>query len=98
MRHHLYWLDVPPEELAAYLILRRFVADVELQNPSNQLSGIQIFSPETPLVELEPMALAVAAALYADAEVWTTVNALAETFLTPRRLQKVMNLLPTVDQ
>ena len=39
---HLHWLDVPPEELAAYLILRRFVADVELQNPSNQLSGLQI--------------------------------------------------------
>jgi len=95
---HLHWLDAPPEELAAYLILRRFVADVELQNPSNQLSGLQIFSPETSLLDLEPMALGVASALSADAQVWAAVNALAETFLTPRRLQKVMGLLPTVDQ
>jgi hypothetical protein len=47
---------------------------------------------------LEPLALGVAAALYADAQVWAAVNALAETFLTPRRLQKVMGLLPSVDQ
>jgi hypothetical protein len=97
-RHHLHWLDVPPEELAAYLILRRFMADVELQNPSNQLSGLQIFSPETPLLELEPLALAVAAVMSADAQVWAAVNALAETFLTPLRLQKVMGLLPTANQ
>ena len=67
VRQHLHWLDVPPEELAAYLILRRFVADVEFQNPSNQLSGLQIFSPETSLLDLEPLALGVAAALSADA-------------------------------
>src|SRR5215467_7782174 len=95
---HLHWLDVPPEELAAYLILRRFVADVELQNPSNQLSGLQIFSPETSLLDLEPLALGVAATLSADAQVWAAINTLAETFLTPRRLQKIMSLLPTVDQ
>jgi hypothetical protein len=95
---HLHWLDVPPEELAAYLILRRFVADVELQNPSNQLSGLQIFSPETGLLDLEPLAPGVAAALSADPQVWAAVNTLAETFLTPRRLQKVMSLLPTADQ
>ena len=95
---HLHWLDVLPEELAAYLILRRFVADVALQNPSNQLSGLRIFSPETSLLDLEPLALGVASALSADTQVWAAVNALAETFLTPRRLQKVMSLLPTIDQ
>ena len=42
--------------------------------------------------------LGVAAALSTDAQVWAAVHALAETFLTPRRLQKVMGLLPTVDQ
>jgi hypothetical protein len=86
------------EELAAYLVLRRFVADIALQNPSHQLSGLQIFSPETVLLDLEPLELGVAAALSADAQVWAAVNALAETFLTPRRLQKIMGLLPTVDQ
>lgn len=98
VRQHLHWLDVPPEELAAYLVLRRFVADVALQNPSHQLSGLQIFSPEAALLDLELLAPGVAAALSADAQVWAAVNALAETFLTPRRLQKVMSLLPTVDQ
>jgi hypothetical protein len=95
---HLHWLDVPPEELAAYLVLRRFVADVVLQNPSHQISGLQIFSPETALLDLEPLAPGVVAALSADTRVWAAVNALAETFLTPRRLQKVMSLLPTVEQ
>jgi hypothetical protein len=59
---------------------------------------LQIFSPETSLLDLEPLALGVAAALSADSQVWAAVNTLAETFLTPRRLQKIMSLLPTVDQ
>src|SRR5215510_12611501 len=98
VRQHLHWLDVPSEELAAYLILRRFVADVALQNPSNQLSGLQIFSPETRLLDLEPLALDVAAALSADPQVWTAITTPAETFLTPRRLQKITGLLHAADQ
>src|SRR5262249_42107331 len=94
VRQHLHWLDVPPEEWAVYLVLRRCVADMALQNPSHQLAGLQIFSPETALLDLEPLAPGVAAALSADAQSWAAVNALAEAFLTPRRLQKVMTLLP----
>src|SRR5262249_11424896 len=70
VRQHLHWLDVPPEELAVYLVLRRCVADMALQNPSHQLAGLQVFSPETALLDLEPLAPGVAAALSADAQIW----------------------------
>ncbi len=98
VREHLYWLDVPREELAAYLVLRRFATDIQLQNPSTQLTGLQIFSPETPLTKMEPLALRVAATLHTDAKVWSAVEALAELFLTLRRLERVMELLPMADR
>src|SRR5262249_14795783 len=84
--------------LAAYLVLRRFVADMALQNPSHQLSGLQIFSPETALLDLEPLAPGVAAALSTDAQVWAAVDGLAGALLTPRRAPKSLTLLPTVEQ
>src|SRR5262249_52356482 len=64
------------------------------QNPANQLSGLQIFPSETPLAEMEPLALQVGAALHNDEAVWARVDLLAERFLTPRRVEKVMTLLP----
>ncbi len=98
VREHLHWLDVPCEELAAYLVLRRFAADVQLQNPSTQLTGLQIFSPETSLTKMEPLALRVATALHADTRVWSVVEVLSETLLIPRRLERVMELLPIADR
>jgi hypothetical protein len=94
VRQYLHWLTVPPEEVAAFLVLRRFAADNNLQNPANQLAGLLIFSTETPLAEMEPLALQVGAALRNDNRVWERVSLLAEKFLTPRRMQRVMALLP----
>ncbi|MCX5676472.1 MAG: PglZ domain-containing protein [Planctomycetota bacterium] len=92
-----HWLDVPPEELAAYLVLRRTAEQVKLQNPSTQLAGLHIFSPETPLQSLEPLALKVAEKMRSDARTWRAVEAQAETFLTPRRLEKVFELVPAAE-
>jgi hypothetical protein len=94
VRQYLHWLTVPPEEVAAFLVLRRFAADNNLQNPANQLAGLLIFSTETPLAEMEPLALQVGAALRNDNRVWERVSLLAEKFLSPRRMQRVMALLP----
>ena len=49
----LFWIDLEPEELAAYLILRDFASKAKLQNPSTQLAGLHIFPAEMPLAELE---------------------------------------------
>lgn len=90
----LDWLTVPPEELAAFLVLRRFAAESKLQNPANQLSGLHTFSSETPLAQMELLALQVGAALHDDEGLWSRIDLLAEKFLTPRRVEKVMALLP----
>ena len=98
VRDHLTWLEVAPEELAAFLVLRRFAANANLQNPSNQLLGLNIFSPGTPVNELETLAMPVEAGLRFEPKVWARVNALAETFLNPRRLDRVIALLPEDDR
>lgn len=94
VREHLFWLESPPEELAAYLVLRAFSQQARLQNPSMQLAGLHIFPIEMPLARMEPLALAVATRLQADPTVWSAVESAADRFLTPRRLSKVVDLLP----
>jgi hypothetical protein len=96
VREHLYWLDMAPEELAAYLVLRLFARQAKLQNPSTQLAGLHIFPTEMPLARMEPLALAVASRLENDATAWTAIECLAEAFLTPRRLAKVFGLVPDI--
>jgi hypothetical protein len=66
VREALFWFAVPLEELAGFLVLRRFAGEAGLQNPSTQLAGLGIFGPETPLDRLEPLALPVAEALQRD--------------------------------
>jgi hypothetical protein len=96
VREFLFWFDVPAGELAGYLVLRRFVADVGLQNPSTQLAGLGLFGPDTPIDLLEPTALAVIGALQKNARDWAAAEVRAETFLSPRCVQKVMSLLPPI--
>jgi hypothetical protein len=93
-REDLFWLDCPPEELAAYLVLRAFAQQARLQNPSTQLAGLHILPMEMPLAKMEPLALAVATRLQADPKAWAAVESLADRFLTARRLSKVFDLLP----
>jgi hypothetical protein len=94
VKEQLFWIDIPADELAGYLVLRRFAAEEGLQNPSTQLAGLGLFGPDVPLDRLEPLAIPVAEALSKDGPVWSAVEGRAECFLTPRRLQKVMALLP----
>jgi len=98
VRGHLPWIETAPEEMAAILVLRRYAADLNLQNPANQMSGLQIFSPDFAISEMEPLTLHVAKKLAAEKRTWARIEELAERFLTPKRLQRVMDLLPTTQR
>lgn len=89
----LFWAETDPEELAAYLVLREFAEQAKLQNPSTQLAGLQIFSPDLSLSKMEPTATEVIAALKKQTKVWAAVNRCAEAFLTPRRAARVLELI-----
>jgi len=89
----LFWAEAGAAELAGYLVLRDLAGQVKLQNPSNQLAGLQLFSPELPLAEMDSLAPKVAAVLKKDA-IWSAIGQRAEAFLTPARVAKVLSLLP----
>lgn len=91
----LFWVDSEPEDLAAYLVLRDFAGQASLQNPSTQLAGLQLFSPELDLSKMEAVAVKVIAALKKSPATWSAVSQCAEVFLTPKRLQRVLALVPT---
>ena len=89
----LFWAEVEEAELAGYLVLRDLAGQVKLQNPSNQLAGLQLFSPDLPLVEMDKLAPKVIAVLK-DEGVWSAIGQRAEAFLTPTCAAKVLALLP----
>ncbi len=91
----LHWADTEPDELSAYLVLRDFAGQAGLQNPSTQLAGLQLFSPELDLANMEMMAAKVINALKKSSATWGAVNQCADLFLTPKRLQRVLALVPT---
>lgn len=93
VKPHLVWLDHPIEQVAAYLVLRKFADDAALQNPALQLSGLQIFPPELPIDEFEALALAVIGRLRSDPDAWRRVERRAEDYITPRRGQRLARLI-----
>ena len=95
VRNVLFWTDAAPEEMAAYLVLRDFAGQMNLQNPSTQLAGLQLFSPELPLSKMEPTAPQVIAVIKKQPRIWAALNQCADTFLTPRRAARVLELMPS---
>lgn len=89
----LFWTETEPDDLAGYLVLRRLAGQLNLQNPSNQLAGLQIFPADLRFAEMEKLAPGVIAILQKDGS-WSPVEQRAETFLTPARAAKVVTLLP----
>jgi len=92
VKEHLYWLKMPLEQIAAYLVLRQFAGAASLQNPATQLAGLHIFAPETPVSEMEEQAEALVERVMADAKLWPAVQRQAEAFLPPKLIQKVLDL------
>jgi hypothetical protein len=95
VQDQLFWMDVGSEELATYLVLRLAADQLKLQNPSNQLAGLQIFSLDTPLAKMERFGLQVSKLLAVDARSWATVEGIAEGFLTTSRMERVGLLFPS---
>jgi hypothetical protein len=91
----LFWTEIAPEELAGYLVLRDLAGQVNLQNPSTQLAGLQLFPPDLRLADMEKLAPKVIAALKKGG-VWSAIEQRAEVFLTPARAAKVLTLLPPI--
>jgi hypothetical protein len=91
----LFWADADTDELAAYLVLRDFAGQAGLQNPSTQLAGLQLFAPDLPLSKMEPVVAKVVTALKKQAGTWAAVSQSAEVFLTPKRVARVLELVPS---
>jgi hypothetical protein len=94
----LFWSEAGSEELAAYLVLREFAAQSKLQNPATQLAGLQMFSPELFLSNMEPIAPEVIALLKKQPKIWGAVNLYAETYLTPERSARILELMPSAKE
>ncbi|NQT94307.1 MAG: PglZ domain-containing protein [Lentisphaerae bacterium] len=92
MKKNLFWLQMPLEEIAAYLVLRQFADSARLQNPATQLAGLHVFAPETPVSEMEDVAGALIEHVTGDARLWHAVQRHAEGVLQPRLTQKVLDL------
>jgi hypothetical protein len=93
VKHVLFWTETELDQLAGYLVLRKLAGQLNLQNPSNQLAGLQIFPADLPLAEMEKLTPGVIAVLQKDGT-WPAVEQQAETFLTPARAAKVVTVLP----
>jgi len=91
----LDWFDLPPAELASYIVLRLVAEQYGLQNPTTQLMGLHLFPPEMSIDKLEPVAMRVITRLRGQTEVWRRIEDLSAGFLTPRRMDRIFDgLLP----
>ncbi len=98
VKDHLFWINQSVEEIAAYLLIRKFAADAKLQNPVVQLNGLQVFPIELPLEKLEPLARKVIAQLQADPVAWRALEKHAEEFITPRCSEKLGSVISSHPQ
>ena len=93
VRDSLSWFNLPPADLAGYLVLRLVADQYGLQNPTTQLIGLQVFDPQMDLSNLEPLAMRVINRLRSSADIWGRIEEVADAFLTPRRLDRVLESL-----
>lgn len=89
------WLDVPPDSLATYLYLRRFLGRARVPNIANQLRGLGAldFDPEP----LEPWVDQVLARWEREPSWRRQVIDVAEQQLSAEDLRRAMALLPQKD-
>lgn len=95
VKSQLFWVRLPPSELAAYLVLRLFADGAALQNPTTQLAGLHILPVGMPLVEMDETGLRVATLLSQDASAWAAIQKRAQPLLGPRAIDRLVGLLPS---
>ena len=93
VKPHMFWLEQPVDQLAAFLLIRKFAADSKLQNPVVQIKGLQVFPIEFPLDTLESLSGSVIEALHLQPNSWRLVERRAEDFITPTRAEKLAGLV-----
>ncbi len=86
------WFDAPPDSLATYLYLRRFLGRARVPNIANQLRGLGVlgFDPEP----LEPWVDQVLSRWDSEPGWRHQVIAVAEQQLSPQDLRRAIALLP----
>jgi hypothetical protein len=94
VRDYCFWFEQPIEDIAGYLLIRALAQDMKLQNPGVQIAGLQLFPFEMPLDKLEKLAAKVIAAMKSNAPAWRLLERRAEDFITPKRSEKLAQLLP----
>jgi hypothetical protein len=94
VREYCFWFDLPPGDVAGYLLIRAFAHDLKLQNPVVQLAGLHVFPLGMPLDRLETLSRQIIVQMLAKSKAWKLVEKRAEHFLTPIRSEKLEALLP----
>ncbi|MBI2925832.1 MAG: PglZ domain-containing protein [Verrucomicrobia bacterium] len=89
---HLHWFQLPVEELAAYLVLREFAAQHELQNPTAQLAGIGLLSADQDWSRCESLAWPLVRRLRTQGA-WPQIEQAAAPYLNPKRVEKLLSLV-----
>ena len=85
------WYDHHPSELAAYLVLRYFLAQQGLQNPAALLAGSMAFGLDPHALELT--VTQVVRRLQERPGCWESVNRRSEPFLQERRLKRIIEMV-----
>ena len=94
VREYCFWFEQPIEDIAGYLLIRALAQDLKLQNPAVQIAGLQLFPFEMPLEKLEKLSGKVIAAMKSNPPAWRLLERRAEDFITPKRSEKLAQLLP----
>jgi hypothetical protein len=87
----LHWTEPQAEELAAFLVLRAFAAQHQLQNPTAQLTGLGLLPTDCTWPDFEPLTREVLDLLRQQG-VWPQIEAAAGNYLTPKRVEKLLTL------
>ena len=89
--NHLHWCEPEPEELAAFLVLRAFATQHQLQNPTVQLAGAGLLAVDHEWTLFEGVAR-LATDLLRQQGVWPEVEAAAGSYLNAKRVEKLLAL------
>jgi hypothetical protein len=89
--HLLPWCEPEAEELAAFLVLRAFATQHQLQNPTAQLSGLGLLPADRDWNVFNPLTREVIDGLRQQGA-WPLIETAASAYLTPRRVEKLLSL------
>ncbi|MCX6880251.1 MAG: PglZ domain-containing protein [Verrucomicrobia bacterium] len=87
----LRWFEPPPDEIAAFLVMRLFADHVRLQNPVAQLAGVGLLPVDREWRGFESQVMDVIARLL-SAGLWKQIEGMADPYLSPKRVDRLLSL------